>query len=127
MGLGKLVNVWRITDATQLTTSSTGNSELTGYTTTLTGASSGNLLFAHFLFDSVGVSGETLGVVQIHLNGTMIDKEVQGSTSRTWNHHQVAGLIPADDAQIKVQYSSNQGGWNTTYYSGELSIWEMEL
>jgi len=127
VGLGKLLNAWRITDNTQTTTSSTSNTTLTGYTTTLTGASSGNLLFAHFLFDSVGVVGETVPIVQIHLNGTMIDQEFSGSAGRTWNRDQVAGVIPADDAQLTVQFSSNRGGFNSTYYSGELSVWEIEL
>ena len=129
VGLGKLLNTWRITDATQTTTSSTSNTTLTGYTTTLTNAKSGNLILAFFEGRSKGVTGETAAIYQVHLDGSIIGLEFAGATHNNiyWHREQTFGLVPADDPELTFQLSSNRGGFNATHYEGTLIVLEVKL
>lgn len=128
-GLGKLLNAWRITDATQTSTTSTSNTTLTGYTTTLTGAKSGNLIITFFEGLSSGVGGETAAIYQVHLDGSIIGLEFAGVTSNTsyWHREQTFGLVPADDPELTFQLSTQQGGFNATHYQGTLIVLEVKL
>jgi len=129
VGLGKLLNAWRITDDTQTTTSSTSNTTLTGYTTTLTGVKSGNSIIAFFEGRSKGVTGETAAIYQIHLDGSIIGQEFPGVTHTNiyWHDSQRFGLAPADDPELTFQLSSRNGGFNATHYEGTLIVLEVKL